>query len=224
MAHSHGIIPVSGTHPAAASDPGGQNNIQACCYAYSLHALGISQAMTPPPAPDRYPMIISATALGMLTLMALLLAGAPLYTEDLWWHLKAGQMYFTEGPWPQSDWMLHTASDDAPIQHEWLFGVSVYALERLLGFQATQEFYFSSPLLYLPNLDGGQQLDTLRRRFVVLAFGQGDAEDPEESRRMGQTLRAKGIPNRVDAWGPEYPHDWPTWRDMLPRYLAEILV
>jgi esterase/lipase superfamily enzyme len=99
-----------------------------------------------------------------------------------------------------------------------------YDLERLLGFQATQEFYFSSPLLYLPNLDGGQQLDTLRRRFVVLAFGQGDAEDPEESRRMGQALGAKGIPNRVDAWGPEYPHDWPTWRDMLPRYLEELRV
>jgi esterase/lipase superfamily enzyme len=99
-----------------------------------------------------------------------------------------------------------------------------YDLERLLGFQATQEFYFSSPLLYLPNLDGGRQLDALRRRFVVLAFGQGDAEDPEESRRMGQALGAKGIPNRVDAWGPEYPHDWPTWRDMLPRYLAELRV
>jgi hypothetical protein len=108
--------------------------MRACCYAYSLHVLGISQAMISAPAPDRYPMIISATALGMLTLMVLLLAGAPLYTEDLWWHLKAGQMYFTEGPWPESDWMLHTARDDAPIQHEWLFGVSVYALEQLLGF------------------------------------------------------------------------------------------
>ena len=43
-------------------------------------------------------MIISATALGLLVLMALLLAGAPLYTEDLWWHLKAGEMYATEGP------------------------------------------------------------------------------------------------------------------------------
>lgn len=84
--------------------------------------------------PDRYPTTVSATALGLLVVMALALAGAPIYTEDLWWHLKAGEMYATEGPWPESDWMLHTASDDAPIQHEWLFGVSVFALERLLGF------------------------------------------------------------------------------------------
>ena len=51
-------------------------------------------------------------------LTALLLAAAPIYTEDLWWHLKAGEMYATEGPWPEADWMLHTASDGAPIQYE----------------------------------------------------------------------------------------------------------
>ena len=70
------------------------------------------------PATDRYPMIVTATALGLLVLMVLLLAGAPIYTDDLWWHLKAGEMYATEGPWPEADWMLHTASDGAPIQHE----------------------------------------------------------------------------------------------------------
>lgn len=83
---------------------------------------------------DRIAIIVTATALGVLVLMALLLAGAPLYTEDLWWHLKAGEMYVSEGPWPKADWMLHTARSDAPIQHEWLFGVSVFALERALGF------------------------------------------------------------------------------------------
>ena len=70
------------------------------------------------PATDRYPMIVTATALGLLALMVLLLAGAPIYTDDLWWHLKAGEMYATEGPWPEADWMLHTASDGAPIQYE----------------------------------------------------------------------------------------------------------
>lgn len=84
---------------------------------------------------DRYPTVIGASALALLGLMVLALAAAPLYTEDLWWHLKAGEMYATEGPWPAADWMLHTARDDAPIQHEWLFGVATYGLERALGFQ-----------------------------------------------------------------------------------------
>ena len=39
---------------------------------------------------------------------------------------------------------------------------------------------------------------------------------------MGSTLGAKGIPNRVDDWGPEWDHQWPTWRRMLPQYLAEL--
>jgi len=36
---------------------------------------------------------------------------------------------------------------------------------------------------------------------------------------MADVLGAKGIPNRVDVWGPEWDHDWPTWQRMLPHYL-----
>ncbi len=36
---------------------------------------------------------------------------------------------------------------------------------------------------------------------------------------MARVLGAKGIPNRVDPWGPEWHHDWETWREMLPKYL-----
>jgi esterase/lipase superfamily enzyme len=32
-------------------------------------------------------------------------------------------------------------------------------------------------------------------------------------------LGSRGVPNRVDLWGPHVNHDWPTWRDMLPKYL-----
>jgi esterase/lipase superfamily enzyme len=39
---------------------------------------------------------------------------------------------------------------------------------------------------------------------------------------MARILGAKGIPNRVDPWGPEHDHDWTTWRAMLPRYLDEL--
>ena len=33
---------------------------------------------------------------------------------------------------------------------------------------------------------------------------------------------SKGIPNRVDDWGPGVDHDWPTWLAMLPKYLSEL--
>ena len=35
-------------------------------------------------------------------------------------------------------------------------------------------------------------------------------------------LGSKGVPNRVDAWGEEWPHEWPTWQRMLPQYLDEL--
>ncbi|NNF07634.1 MAG: hypothetical protein HKN21_12805, partial [Candidatus Eisenbacteria bacterium] len=82
--------------------------------------------------------------------------------------------------------------------------------------------YFSSPIYFLPNLDDGEQLEKLRERMIVFAFGQGQWEDPEESWRMAKILGNKGVPNRVDPWGPDYDHNWPTWRTMLPKYLSEM--
>ena len=97
-----------------------------------------------------------------------------------------------------------------------------YDLEKLFGFAADQNFYFASPLLFLPSLGEGAQLDHIRRRFVLLAFGQGRWENPAESWRMAHVLGARGIPNRVVAWGQEWDHDWPTWARMLPLYLSEL--
>jgi esterase/lipase superfamily enzyme len=112
-------------------------------------------------------------------------------------------------------------------RYPWLFRAALamsatFDLEALLGFRGNAEFYFASPLHFLPNLGEGHQLDLLRRRFVLMAFGQGRWESPDESWRMAGMLGAKGVPNRVDAWGQEWDHDWPTWRAMLPRYVEEL--
>jgi esterase/lipase superfamily enzyme len=98
-----------------------------------------------------------------------------------------------------------------------------YDLERLLGFQGDGNFYLSSPLAFLPNLNEGPLLDALRRRFILLPYGQGRWESPDEAWRLAGVLGSKGIPNRVDAWGAEYDHDWVTWREMLPHYLNDLL-
>jgi len=96
-----------------------------------------------------------------------------------------------------------------------------YRIERFYEGGWTQDLFFSAPLQFLPGLDG-PHLDRLRQRFAVLASGAGDWEDPGESWRMAEALGAKGIPNRVDNWGPEFKHDWPTWHRMLPQYLREL--
>jgi esterase/lipase superfamily enzyme len=83
------------------------------------------------------------------------------------------------------------------------------------------DFFWSSPLHFVPTLDG-EHLERLRRRFVVLASGEGPNEDIGESWAVARLLGRMGIPNRVDSWGEEWPHDWTTWRVMLPRYLDDL--
>jgi esterase/lipase superfamily enzyme len=99
-----------------------------------------------------------------------------------------------------------------------------YDLRKFLSGSITPEFAATSPLHFVPQLaEDGPQLAALRRRFVVLTHGQGRWESPEESWRVADVLGKRGIPNRVDAWGKEWDHDWVTWRAMLPKYLDELL-
>jgi esterase/lipase superfamily enzyme len=96
-----------------------------------------------------------------------------------------------------------------------------YDLSKYLNGRMNLDFYFSSPLHWLPGLAEGPQLARLRRRFAVLPTGTGKWEDVGESWRIANLLGAKGVPNRVDPWGTEWHHDWTTWRAMLPKYLDE---
>jgi esterase/lipase superfamily enzyme len=84
----------------------------------------------------------------------------------------------------------------------------------------SEDFWVSSPVHFVPTL-AGLHLDVLRTRFILICSGEGRAEDIGESWGMANTLGKQGIPNRVDSWGPDWHHDWPTWRHMLPKYLGE---
>ncbi|HYM80521.1 MAG TPA: alpha/beta hydrolase-fold protein [Candidatus Limnocylindria bacterium] len=95
-----------------------------------------------------------------------------------------------------------------------------YDLRRFLKGEPTQEFYASSPIHFLSHA-AGDHLAAVRKRFVLFASGQGRAEDIGESWHAAHVLGRHGIPNRVDPWGQEWNHDWPTWRAMLPLYLGE---
>lgn len=97
-----------------------------------------------------------------------------------------------------------------------------YRINRFYDEAWSQDLYFSAPLQFLPGLEG-PQLDRLRQRRIILASGEGKWEDVGESWRLADVLGAKGVPNRVDNWGPGWDHEWPTWRRMLPQYLHELV-
>lgn len=98
-----------------------------------------------------------------------------------------------------------------------------YDMSRWVGGQHGFDHHVSSPLHFLPQLpDDSAQLRRLRRRFILLATGEGRYEAPGESWRVAQILGDRGVPNRVDPWGVDWHHDWLTWRAMLPKYLDEL--
>lgn len=90
------------------------------------------------------------------------------------------------------------------------------------GAEPPLDFHYASPLHFLPYLEDADHLALLRRRFVRLVCGRGRAERPEYAYRVASVLGQKGVPNRVDAWGPDWHHDWSSWRATLPIYLGEL--
>lgn len=115
----------------------------------------------------------------------------------------------------------------AVCRHPDLFQLAIcmsgtYDMTRFVEGRPTPDYHACSPLHFVPQLEGAQ-LELLRKRFVLLAHGQGEFEDPAQSWNVERVLGQKRIPNRVDAWGKEWRHDWVTWRKMLPQFLGEFL-
>jgi esterase/lipase superfamily enzyme len=97
-----------------------------------------------------------------------------------------------------------------------------YQLRRFFDGPVGEAYAGSSPLEAIERF-GDEHLAKVRTRFVVLASGEGANEDIGESWRAAHVLGGHGVPNRVDSWGPHWPHDWPLWRAMLPGYLDELV-
>jgi esterase/lipase superfamily enzyme len=96
----------------------------------------------------------------------------------------------------------------------------VYDLTEYTKGYYDDQVYFNSPIHYLPNQDDHSFLEQIRRSsHVHILTGSGAYEDPNASRNFAGVLNSKGINHELDIWGPEWKHDWPTWRDMLPVYL-----
>jgi esterase/lipase superfamily enzyme len=84
------------------------------------------------------------------------------------------------------------------------------------------EVFFNSPEQYLPGLNNEWYLEKIKASKNIHIFtGTGNYEAPHASRRFSDILWAKGIWHNLDVWGTDMPHDWQTWRAMLPYILSE---
>ncbi len=108
----------------------------------------------------------------------------------------------------------------------WDFGHAIgmsgtYDLTRFMNGPTNEHFDWASPLHFLGSLPD-DHMNQLRRRRVILASGEGAHENIGESWHAAHVLGVAGVPNRVDPWGEQWIHDWPTWQAMLPHYLSQV--
>ncbi len=92
-------------------------------------------------------------------------------------------------------------------RHPEIFKIAIgmsgtYDLTRWLDGEWSDDFYFASPMHYLPNLDGGPQLDQLRRRFILLATGEGAMGSAARELADGRHPRRQGNPQPRRPLGP----------------------
>lgn len=81
--------------------------------------------------------------------------------------------------------------------------------------------YFNSPQHYIPNLTDQNIISQINQsNHIHILTGSGPYEDPRAGGEFAKLLYDKGIYYDFDNWGPDYSHDWPTWRAMLPHYLG----
>lgn len=97
----------------------------------------------------------------------------------------------------------------------------VYDLTEYTKGHYDDDVYFNSPMHYMPNLTDHSILEQIRRSSNIhIVTGSGSYEDPSSSGRFAKILYDKGINYELDIWGQEWPHDWDTWRAMLPHYIG----
>jgi len=97
-----------------------------------------------------------------------------------------------------------------------------YDLAAKVGGVSSEQLGLFAAVSYLTRATESQ-LEQLRRRRVILGSGEGDYETPEESRRLAEALGSSKVPSRLSLWGPDHDHNWSSWREQLPRLLAEQL-
>ncbi|SDP22808.1 Esterase/lipase superfamily enzyme [Nakamurella panacisegetis] len=86
--------------------------------------------------------------------------------------------------------------------------------------------YLTDPVQFLPRTYGGH-LEHLRRSlYLTLVVSSGRWEDTTganaSTRKLDAILGDKQIPHEMHVWGPEWPHDWPSWRAQAATYLPPL--
>ncbi|MHC4958120.1 MAG: alpha/beta fold hydrolase [Planctomycetota bacterium] len=78
--------------------------------------------------------------------------------------------------------------------------------------------YYHNPACSIPNMDE-DWVNRLRSIEWVVATGENDSL-VEQTRNFSRILRDKGIEVHSEIWPGVFGHDWPYWKQHLPRFVG----
>ena len=89
-----------------------------------------------------------------------------------------------------------------------------------------QDTYLTDPMQFLPRTYGAH-LEHLRSKlYLTLVVGSGRWEDTTGAHAstlaLAGLLADKHIAHELHVWGPEWPHDWPSWKAQAAVYLPQL--
>lgn len=77
--------------------------------------------------------------------------------------------------------------------------------------------YYHNPIDFVANLPASA-LEPYRKMDIILASGMSDF-CLSSTRQLSATLQQLGLHPRLEVWGEDSVHDWPTWKRMAAVYL-----
>ena len=93
----------------------------------------------------------------------------------------------------------------------------VYDIHSFVDGYWDENCYFNCPTAYIPNMDSEWAAKLARTEWVI-ATGEYDTL-VQQNRDFSSLLWSKGIPNHLEIWNGVFGHDWPYWREHLPRFV-----
>jgi esterase/lipase superfamily enzyme len=95
-----------------------------------------------------------------------------------------------------------------------------YSIRRLLDEFYDEQSYLNCPISYMGGLEDEHVLGLIRRMEIFLVTSDWDLGIcRDRTYSMSRVLEQRGVPHRLDDWGGQIIHDWPSWRRMIRDYL-----
>ncbi|HEX6883488.1 MAG TPA: alpha/beta hydrolase-fold protein [Planctomycetota bacterium] len=89
----------------------------------------------------------------------------------------------------------------------------------------SEHTYFNDPLAFVPNLEGAELERVRSQTHLTLVVGRGAHENQcvPETLELGDWLRRKDVPHRLEVWGEDSRHDYAWWQRQARHHLERMV-